>query len=68
MWPPYRLWDLEVVVNRALIYGLLTTLLAGIPLITEAGKQLLGEGSRAAGAAVSALFQYATHVGRGALG
>jgi hypothetical protein len=57
----YRLWDLEVVVNRALIYGLLTTLLAGIfaagiPLITEAGKQLLGEGSRAAGTAISALI------------
>jgi hypothetical protein len=57
----YRLWDLEVVVNRALIYGLLTTLLAGIfagviSLVTEAGKQLLGDGSRAAGAAVSALI------------
>ncbi|MFN2291594.1 MAG: hypothetical protein ACK2UC_10425 [Anaerolineae bacterium] len=57
----YRLWDLEVVVNRALIYGLLTTLLAGIfaagiPLITEAGKQLLGEGSKAAGTAISALI------------
>jgi hypothetical protein len=57
----YRLWDLEVVVNRALIYGLLTTLLAGIfaagiPLITEAGKQLLGEGSRALGTAISALI------------
>jgi MFS family permease len=57
----YRLWDLEVVVNRALIYGLLTTLLAGIfaggiPLITEASKQLLGEGSKAAGTAISALI------------
>jgi hypothetical protein len=57
----YRLWDLEVVVNRALIYALLTTLLAGIfaagiPLITEAGKQLLGEGSKAAGTAISALI------------
>jgi hypothetical protein len=57
----YRLWDLEVVVNRALIYGLLTTLLAGIfaagiSLITEAGKQLLGDGSRAAGAAISAVI------------
>ncbi|HSB90382.1 MAG TPA: hypothetical protein VLD63_10205 [Anaerolineales bacterium] len=56
----YRLWDLEVVVNRAVIYGLLTTLLAGIfaaviAVITEAGKDLLGEGSRALGAAISAL-------------
>jgi hypothetical protein len=57
----YRLWDLEVVVNRALIYGLLTAVLAGIfaggiSLITEAGKQLLGDGSRAAGAAISAVI------------
>jgi hypothetical protein len=56
----YHVWDLEVVVNRAVIYGLLTTLLAGlfaaiIAVITEAGKDLLGEGSRAAGAAISAL-------------
>ncbi len=56
----YRLWDLEVVVNRAVIYGLLTTLLAGlfaavIAIVTEVGKELLGEGSRAAGAAISAL-------------
>jgi len=57
----YRLWDLEVVVNRALVYGLLTTLLAGIfaggiALISEATKQLLGQGSPAAGAAISALI------------
>jgi hypothetical protein len=57
----YRVWDLEVVINRAFIYGLLTTLLAGIfaggiTLITEVGKQILGEGSRAMGAAISALI------------
>jgi hypothetical protein len=57
----YRLWDLEVVVNRALIYGLLTTLLAGIfaggiALIAEATKQLLGQSSPAMGAAISALI------------
>jgi hypothetical protein len=56
----YRLWDLDVVVNRALVYGLLTTLLGGIfaaviAVITELGKNRWGEGSRAAGAAVSAL-------------
>lgn len=56
----YHVWDLEVVVNRALIYGLLTTLLAGIfaasiAVTTELGRQLLGEGSRTMGAAVSAL-------------
>jgi hypothetical protein len=57
----YRLWDLDVVVNRALVYGLLTTLLAGIfaaviASVTEAAKQLLGEQSRTLGAAVSALI------------
>jgi hypothetical protein len=56
----YRLWDLEVVVNRALIYGLLTTLLAGlfaavIAVVTELSGDFVGDGSRALGAATSAL-------------
>jgi hypothetical protein len=57
----YRLWDLEVVVNRALIYGPLTTLLAGtfamvIALTTELTKEALGDQSRALGAALSAVI------------
>lgn len=56
----YRLWDLDVVVNRALVYGLLTTLLAGlfaagIAVTTEVGRDLFGEESRTVGAAISAL-------------
>ncbi len=57
----YRLWDLDVVINRALIYGPLTTLLAGtfamvIALTTELTKQALGEQSKALGAAISAVI------------
>jgi hypothetical protein len=57
----YRLWDLDVVINRALIYGPLTTLLAGtfamvIALTTELTKQALGDQSRALGAALSAVI------------
>lgn len=56
----YRLWDLDVVVNRALIYGPLTTFLAGIfamviALTTELTKEALGDQSKALGAAVSAV-------------
>lgn len=57
----YRLWDLDVVVNRALIYGPLTTLLAAtfavvIALTNELTKQALGAQSRALGAAISAMI------------
>ncbi len=57
----YRLWDLDVVINRALIYGPLTTLLAGtfamvIALTTELTKQALGDQSKALGAAISAVI------------
>lgn len=56
----YRLWDLDVVVNRALVYGPLTTILAGIFAIliavtTELAKQLFGDQSKALGAAISAV-------------
>lgn len=56
----YRLWDLDVVVNRALVYGPLTTILAGIFAIliavtTVLTKQLFGDQSKALGAAISAV-------------
>ena len=57
----YRLWDLDVVINRALIYGPLTTIMAGtfamvIALTTELTKQALGDQSKALGAALSAVI------------
>ncbi len=57
----YRLWDLDVVINRALIYGPLTTILAGtfamvIALTTELTKEALGDQSKALGAAISAVI------------
>lgn len=56
----YRLWDLDVVVNRALVYGPLTTLLAGIFAVLIAvtsalARQIFGAQSQALGAAVSAV-------------
>jgi hypothetical protein len=57
----YRLWDLDVVINRALIYGPLTTVLAGIfamviALTSELTKEALGDQSKALGAAISAVI------------
>lgn len=56
----YRLWDLDVVVNRALVYGPLTTLLAGIfamliAVTSALARQIFGAQSQALGAAVSAV-------------
>ncbi|MEX1143208.1 MAG: GAF domain-containing protein [Anaerolineales bacterium] len=56
----YRLWDIEVVVNRALIYGPLSLILAGvfavvIVLINQSTQQLFGSQATAAAAAVSAI-------------
>jgi hypothetical protein len=56
----YRLWDLDVVVNRALVYGPLTTILAGvfailIAVTTVLSKQLFGDQSKVLGAAISAV-------------
>jgi len=57
----YRLWDLDVVINRALIYGPLTTFMAGIfamviALTSELTKEALGDQSKALGAAISAVI------------
>ena len=56
----YRLWDLDVVINRALVYGPLTTVLAGIFAVLIAissvvARQVFGTQSQALGAAVSAV-------------
>lgn len=56
----YRLWDIEVVVNRALIYGPLSIILTAIfavsvALINQTTKELLGAEATATAAAVSAL-------------
>jgi hypothetical protein len=56
----YRLWDLDVVVNRALVYGPLTTLLAGIFAVLIAvtsalAREFFGAQSQALGAAASAV-------------
>jgi len=56
----YRVWDLDVVVNRALVYGPLTTLLAGIfamliSVTSVLAKEIFGAQSQAMGAAISAV-------------
>jgi hypothetical protein len=56
----YRLWDIEVVVNRALIYAPLSLILAGIfavsaVLINESTQQLFGAEDASTSAVVSAL-------------
>jgi len=57
----YRLWDVEVVVNRALIYGPLSAILAGIfaasiALINLAARDFFGSESTATATVVAALF------------
>jgi hypothetical protein len=56
----YRLWDIEVVVNRALIYGPLSLILAAIfavtiVLINQSTQRLFGAEATTAAAAVSAI-------------
>jgi K+-sensing histidine kinase KdpD len=57
----YRLWDVEVVVNRALIYGPLSAILAGvfaasIAVINLAARDFFGTESTATATVVAALF------------
>lgn len=57
----YRLWDMDVVLNRALIYGPLSTILAGIfagliALINQSMREMFGTESTTSAAVVSALL------------
>jgi hypothetical protein len=57
----YRLWDVEVVINRALIYGLLSAILAGIfaasiVIINSLARELFGEEATTTAGVVSALI------------
>ncbi len=56
-----RLWDIEVVINRALIYGPLSVILAGIfaaliALINQSAREIFGTEATASAAVVSALI------------
>lgn len=56
-----RLWDIEVFVNRALIYGPLSAILAGafaasISLINQAAREIFGTQATTSAAVVSALI------------
>jgi hypothetical protein len=56
----YRLWDVEVIINRALIYGPLSAILAGIfaasvVVINGLARELFGEDATTTAGVVSAL-------------
>ncbi len=56
-----RLWDIEVVINRALIYGPLSVILAAvfaalIALINQSAREIFGTEATASAAVVSALI------------
>jgi MFS family permease len=56
----YRLWDVDVVINRSLVYAVLTTLLASLfagtaALLSQLAKAAFGEEMQQAAAAVAAI-------------
>jgi hypothetical protein len=57
----YHLWDIDVVINRSIVYAVLTTLLAAIfaasaAVLTKAAKAAFGTSMEQGAAAVAAIF------------
>lgn len=57
----FRLWDIDVVINRALVYGTLSATLAGlfsgsVVLINQGTKNIVGEESSTIAALISTVF------------
>jgi len=58
----YRLWDIDVIINRALVYGSLTTVLAAVFAITDTlllpllVRSILGEDDPSLNAVIAALI------------